>query len=561
MHIPSFFYRILEWTRLLFGVMPRSGFGSAKVFLVIHYCFMVLLAILLGIFSDSIRSTWLGPAPDSPLSARLPEFVRDYWWGVAFVIGYCIVRIVLYLLELLGIEDESDFPDIEADWNEILSALDQERLPIDDIPLFLVNGFTPQQEQSAFEAASQIEWRVIAPPLTRKSAVLRAFANDDAIFLSCVDVGATNLQHGKVSNQPAHVPASANVVANRELNISGTMKAEEFQGAVERAQPGTGTMPGGTFPAAPLAPAPAPVAAAPEPAGGGFADFFGTIAPGGMQRAMETVTALRQSDAKGYGKKRLAPLSEVEAMIGARRISFVCQLIAQARHPYCPINGMLQAVPFSWGEDVEYARKLVPAIREDVIAVHEKLQLQFPVVVVVTELDDVSGMREFILRAERLQPGLRLSRAGSSFAAGADVNDRNAAWLIERAMQWFRGWVYSAFSYDLDSRDNQKLFNMLCEINQRQTALVTLLRDSLYKVVKPAPRLYGSYFCATGHASTEQGFIRGVLDKLPESQGDVAWTPQLSRSQQRASHLSWVFFSVAAILMTLTIWLFLRYRP
>lgn len=561
--MPSFVYRILEWTRLLFGVMPRSGFGSAKVFLVIHYTFMVLIALLLGYFSDSIRDT-LGPAPESPMSAQLPKFVRDHWWGFAFVIVYCIIRVVLYLLELLGIEDESDFPDIEADWNEILDALDQERLPIDDIPLFLVNGFTPQQEQSAFEAASQIEWRLIAPPLTRKSAVLRAFANDDAIFLSCIDIGATNLQLGKVSSQPAHVPAGGTAVSSRDVNMSGTMKAGEFQQAAARVQSVTGTLPPGSNLSAPRpAPVAAPEPVSPEPVagggGGGLADFFGTIAPGGMQRAMETMTALRQSDSKGYGKKRLAPLNEMETMIGMRRMTYVCHLIAQARHPYCPINGMLQAVPFSWGEDVDYARKLVPSLRSDVVTVHEKLQLQFPVVVVVTELDDVPGMKEFILRAERMQPGLRLSRAGSSFAPGADVNDKNAEWVISRGMQWFRGWVYSAFSFDMDSRDNQKLFNMLCEINQRQTALMTLLRDSLYKVVKPTPRLYGSYFCATGQASTEQGFIRGVLDKLPESQGDVAWAPQLIRQQQRSSHLSWVFFTIATVLMILTVYMFATY--
>ena len=115
-------------------------------------------------------------------------------------------------------------------------------------------------------------------------------------------------------------------------------------------------------------------------------------------------------------------------------------------------------------------------------------------------------------------------------------------------MQWFRGWVYTAFSADIDNRDNQKLFYMLCEISQRRTALVTLLRDSLYRIVRPGPRLHGVYFSATGRASTEQGFIRGVLDKLPESQGSVAWTPQLVRTQQRSRMWS-AFFFVGAVLM------------
>jgi hypothetical protein len=547
----SFFYRVLEWTRLLFGMMPRSGVGSVKVYLIIHYCFIALVAILLAIFTPQIRDL-LG------WGEKIKVFDR-IWCGVAFLIVYAIIRIVLYLMELLGIEDDSEFPDIEADWGEILDALDRERLPIDDIPLFLVNGFTPQQEQSAFEAASGIEWRVISPPVTQKSAVLRAFANDDAIFLCCTGVGATNLQQGKVSNEPS----SRAVAPVSTDGVTGTQVAGELKGVVERARSVTGTNPAGMgAPPPPAAAAPAPPPPpAPVAATGtqqkGIGAFFGTIAPGGLKRAMETFSALNHSDAKGYGKKRLAPLSELESMVGVRRIEYVCHLISQARQPYCPINGMLQAVPFSWAEGVDYAKKLAPAIREDVVAVHERLQLQFPVVSVVTELDDVAGMREFIMRAERMQPGLRLSRAGSSFAAGAEVNERNAEWVIERGMQWFRGWVYSAFSYDLDNRDNQKLFNMLCEINQRRNALVTLLRDSLYKVVTPLPRLQGCYFCATGQASTEQGFIRGVLDKLPESQGDVAWSPQLVRSQKRSSTIAWACYAGAAVLATLTVAIFM----
>lgn len=489
------------------------------------------------------------------MNSSVPTWVDRIWCGIMFVIIYCIIRVVLHLTQLLGIEDESDFPDIEDDWHEILESLDRERLPIDDIPLFLVNGFTPQQEQSAFEAASSIEWKVIAPPLGKKSTVLRAFANDEAIFLCCTGIGASNLQQGKVSNESSGTGASAPMLAG--FGAGGTQQAGHLQGVLDKARAATGTNPAGGEPlqAAPMStPPPAPTATQPKSIG----SFFGTIAPGGMKRAMETFAALNKSDAKGYGKKRLSPLSDVESTLGICRMEFLCQLIVNARKPYCPINGMLQAIPFSWAEDVDYAKRLAPAIRNDFISVHERLQLQFPIVVAITELDAVTGMREFILRAERLQPGLRLSRAGSSFAAGADVNDKNAEWAVDRGMQWFKGWIYSAFSYDLDSKDNQKLFNMLCEIDQQRSGLVTLLRDSLYKVVQPRPRLHGCYLCATGQASTEQGFIRGILDKMGQSQGDVAWTPQLKRSQHRSQTLACVFFAIAAVLLLTTAWLFMR---
>ncbi len=152
---------------------------------------------------------------------------------------------------------------------------------------------------------------------------------------------------------------------------------------------------------------------------------------------------------------------------------------------------MLQAVPLSWATDPDNARKLAPAIRDDVVAVHTALNLQFPVVAMVTELDDVSGVREFLLRSERLHPGLRMSRAGSSFAPGADVSEKNAEWVVDAGLRWFRGWVYNAFSYDIDNRDNSRLFQMICELGQRRDSLIILLRESLYRIVKPNVRLHG----------------------------------------------------------------------
>jgi len=528
----SILSKMMEWVRWMFGVVPRSAVGSPRLFLIVHYCFMAFLAILFAVFSAEIR--WFVGFPGD--MAHLQGPLERYLCGILFVLCYAIVRVVLLLLKLLGIEDESDFPDIEADWKEILTAFSRERIYLDDLPLFLVNGFTPQQEQSAFEAASNIEWRVIVPPLSQTSAVVRAFAREDAIFVCCTGIGATNCQQGKVVDV-ADSNSGDSGFLRPGGGITGTRRPGELAEVIANARSATGT--NRAMPAA----APEPMAAAPR----GIGAFFGTMAPGGLRRAMESFSAINRDSQKGYGKKRVMPLSEVETLVGIRRMQFLCGLIAKARAPFCQINGMLQAIPFSWASDVEYARKLAPAIKDDLIAVHETFQLQFPVVAVVTEVDSVAGMRDFLLRAERMQPGLRLSRSGSSFAPGAEVNDTNAAWIVDRGLQWFRGWVYTAFSSDIDSRDNQKLFQMLCEISQRRQGLITLLRDSLYRIVQPSPRLHGVYFSATGRASTEQGFIRGVLDKLPESQGMVAWTPHLVRSQQRSKLLSICLFAGAVM--------------
>ena len=548
----SWLYKIIDWVRWMFGIFPRSALASPRertIYLIVHFSFVALVALFFAYFRDNF---WWCPPPMDHL--HLYPWLDRILCGVLFVLFYAIVRVVLYLLQLFGIEDESDFPDIEADWKDIVTALNRDNLFLDDLPLFLVNGLTPQQEQSAFESASQMEWRVVAPPASRTTAVIRVYATDDAIFLSCTGVGTTNGQQGKV----IEVSESDSGILRPSAAITGTRKAGEMPSSVRAMPSPTGTHTG-IAPPSGMAPSPEFAAVSPpmsQP--GGMAAMFGTMAPGGLRRAMGTFSALNRGDQKGYGKKKVAPLSELEFQIGVRRMKFLCELIAAARRPYCQINGMLQAYPFSWASDAEYSIKLAPGIREDLVAVHETFQLQFPVVAMITELDAISGIKDFLLRSERLHPGLRLSRAGSSFAPGADVDDRNAAWVVDKAMHWFRGWVYTAFSMDIDNRDNQKLFQMLCEISQRRLAMITLLRETAYRSVSPGLRLHGTYFAATGRASTEQGFVRGILDKLKESQGMLAWSPQLVRNRQRSKLLSIGLLLGSVVMAAIAIAIYVR---
>ena len=154
------FYRVLEWVRWVFGIVPKSAIGSPKVYYIVYYVLLALTAILLAWFTEDILGGDL-----------FRKFgMQKGLCGILFVLCYAIVRVVLKLVELLGLEEESEFPDIEADWDKILTALHRENLALDHLPLFLVNGLTPHQEKVAFEQASEITWRLIAPPISQENA-------------------------------------------------------------------------------------------------------------------------------------------------------------------------------------------------------------------------------------------------------------------------------------------------------------------------------------------------------------------------------------------------------
>ncbi len=177
----SFFYRVYGWIRWLFGVVPRSAIKSSTLYLVIHYTIVTVVTLLLAYFSDRISD---------PEEWNLPYyFLRRFWWGIMFLLVYLFIRLVIYLIGLLRIHDEPEFEDIDRDWMAGMAGLQREGLDLRWLPAFIINGLTPEQERSVIQG-SRLNWKVIAPPLEERSAVLRFFANDDAVFISCTGVGA-----------------------------------------------------------------------------------------------------------------------------------------------------------------------------------------------------------------------------------------------------------------------------------------------------------------------------------------------------------------------------------
>ncbi|TWT42820.1 hypothetical protein KOR42_46240 [Thalassoglobus neptunius] len=531
------FSRLLSWFRWIFGVVPKSAVGSVLIFRIVHYTLVVLIALILGWFTPQIQQWTQLPVMGH---GRL-EWVNDYWCGIVFLLGYAIVRVILYLLEILGIEEEGEFSDIERPWREAIAELEAEGLPIDELPLFIINGLTPQQERSVFLEASGIDWQVISPSQNESKSPLRVYAYSEGIFVSCVGVGAVSCQQGKVvpvsaGGTPTSAPPSnignRTIVAGEISNIMDSAKAGTGTAkSVGQAPPSipTGTAPSGTMPSAAMQP--------PARTGGtlrsiGSALAKATMTPGGMKAAMQSFSG-GAAERKGYGKKQVAPIDTVESEVAQRRMDFFCELINESRFPYCPINGLLQVIPISWTTSTDQARKLAPAVRIDLETIHESLHLQFPVTVAFSELDSLPGLKEYMIRVERIQPGIRQSRAGSRFATGAVIDASSMDWLLDRSMNWFRGWTYTAFSADINAKDNLKLFHMLCSIRERRDAMTVLLRESFSQLTEPECRLAGCYFFATGEGATEQGFIRGVLDRMVETEGDVAWSPDLAHTISR----------------------------
>ena len=505
----GYFYKVVYWVRYIFGAVPASSLKTPWLYHAIHYVLIAVITLLLGYFSASIQP---------PEEVDLPsEFVRTYYCGVMFLLLYIFVRMLIYFFSLLWTYEEPEFADIETAWNEGVAALARQGLDIRGLPVILVNGLTPKQERNLFEGAG-MSWNIVAPSLDRPG-VLRFYVNNDAAFVSLTGVGAMSLQQDRVGPAPGAAMGPSGATFSRPSAPAGTLRREDL-----------------------------------APAGGGAAPSAGgTMKAAQMSAAQQTMLP----SARGAGPAAhpagppapsVQPIGQRELNLARRRMRYLCYLISRDRDPYCAVNGLIQTAPVTWASDQRTLSQLSPAIAHDLESLYNSLQLQFPVALLYTGVEELSGFQQFMARLTPTQSRLRLSRAGTRFPTGLAIDDDHAAWAIERSLHWFQGWVYATFSQNpSEDIENRKMFRLLCDLGDMRKRLENLLKGSFkFKRESADPiRLSGCYFAATGEGTARQAFIQGVLLKLIGEQNEVSWSQQKLVVDRRSRFWSWILFVCA----------------
>lgn len=485
-------------------------FGAAKNTKIPPVVYQLLHVILiLGItITLALVSTYITPRENVRSSIA---FVQDYYWGILFLLFYVVVRVVILVVRLYFTEDTSEYADIERAWHEGLQTMLKAGHDTQWLPVFLVLGLD-RDGSIRFFNSSRMKWS-LGPEDSPVSSVLSFHGNNDAIFVSCSDVGATATQMSASGVMETGGPHPGN--NSSTANHSDTMATLDAgsHGNNETMVPHTGTlMPG---------------------------DGDSVVA------ALPAKSTFRPP----------AKISASESAEARRRLAFLCRLLTQERGDFCAINGVLVVVPIEWASTPE-SLDLLKAVTEDLKTVSGTLQLAFPVSTVYGGMEKLKGLEEFVKRGSSIERKFKESRAGSRFPAGHAVDHESGNWVIDRGLQWFRGWIYSEFSKDLANDANKDLYRLICELEEsrdRMTRQLELIYGEFGS--EQRIRMSGVYYCASGRASSQQAFVGGVLQKLISEQDLVAWTPERLRRDQRNRTTSYLCFVLAMSVAVLDFWL------
>jgi hypothetical protein len=499
---------------VLFTRMPGAGpLGRAAV---VVAGVLVLAVILVGLWwANESFGVERFLRPPSPRLGRV-------WLPLLFLLMFASAWTGWRLWRTLTAEPEASlYPDLERAWLRALDDLGRAGIDPREAPLYLILG----------RPAGSIEGLMGA---SRLSFTVRTAADDP---------GA-----------PIHIYASREgiFVASEGASLLG-----RYAALVAGADPARSD-------ATPLAPGrpiatPRPLTAAGRSRTAGRADAA-------------TVVAEPETDPNTRRRPTPSPLlqqpREVERL--TRRLRLLCLLIARDRAPYCPVNGILLAIPFLATRGSEVAAQGWSACHRDLATARDALGVTCPVYALVCDLERVEGFPDLVERIDKLR---RDEPVGRDFPLVPELPPSQVPDMIRQSVRAFAhlgfpALIYHHFRHESAGQPvgkNEPLYQLLRAVQRGHDDLARILIRGIVDEGWSAPMLAGFYLVGTGSRESDRAFAAGVFRRALEFQNAVAWTPQtVARDRILRRRTLWGYIAIAlwsAGLLAMLAGIFIVGRP
>lgn len=516
--------------------------------------------------------------------ANVPWRHSMTWWRIFIVLGLVIIiPIVVFRGLRLWLEGEkSPFPEVEFAWEAGMTALKENGLSIDSIPLFLVLGSLDERQETALLEASGLNFRVHVP---EGPAPLHWYANPNGIYLFCTDVGllsALTVAADKraVAEVSADLitpgaPAASPPPPDRASQVPPPTKPAAKPAAPARQEgsdPALGTIMLDQYIAASQPEAAGQGEAASQPEAGDTGKPIGKSSTVIPRSFSEPAAPAGQASQPGHGSvvhpqfasTASSPIStDSDAVLlsprdvadQSQRLQYVCQLLRRARSPYCALNGIMALLPFDLIQTTARAAdELQWGVKVDLMTLQRALQVRCPVTALITGMDKERGFRELVKRVGRDRA--KQQRFGRRFDVRCEATASELAAFCAHLCGVFEDWVYTLFREEgaLTRPGNTRLFGLLCKIRCHLMRNLEAIHsggfgyDPQTQSEEDSVPFSGCYFAATGDSDDRRAFVKSVFGKLLDEQEDVEWTRTALVKERRYRWLAYAGFWLSGIL-------------
>jgi hypothetical protein len=279
-----------------------------------------------------------------------------------------------------------------------------------------------------------------------------------------------------------------------------------------------------------------------------LARMIGATTNGYMRRALRRESGLPMPNLLANG-------AEVEQYTS--RFAHFCRLLFRDRQPLCPLNGVLVLAPLGATDTDLDAQQSADLLHKDLMVLRQVLKVQCPIFTLLVDVEQLPGFSDFL---QRRSAGERTRRIGQRFPlAPPDLNQETYFEKLEDSVAWLtdhvvRDLAYRVFKVESGPKAklsiNHDLFLFVEEMRERKTHLSRFVAQGIARDADAAPLFGGSYMGGTGaDREREQGFVRGVFQRLLDCQNYISWTDRALSDDARASRISFVGYLFLTLLV------------
>ncbi len=229
-----------------------------------------------------------------------------------------------------------------------------------------------------------------------------------------------------------------------------------------------------------------------------------------------------------------APAPPPEAGVG--RLASIAALLAQARAPYCPANGVVWLAPARLLESADGGAELGGVIAADRAALDSAWRLDLPQTACVVDCQTVAGFAELLadLPAE--------ARRAKSLGVPTPLNTPDHGESASGACEFLAsGLVAGLAAHRLAANDpvaGRAAWRASAWWGARAPALARALAEGLAAPHGRPTLLGGVYACATGPDAHERAFAAAPLLAAAAHENAVAWAPEAVGHDRAARRLA-----------------------
>jgi hypothetical protein len=419
------------------------------------------------------------------LEGWVPYGVLGQLWLPLFALGlYAMLWLGwwLYLVLKIGIEPlSSEFPDIDAAWEQATRALGKAEISVDSTPLFLVLGWTAGTEENLYQAVN-LKLKLKRAP-EESDAPLHVSANRDGVWVTC---------------------PGASVLGQYRSDPGGPALESTLSGLASDSGP----------------------------------DSNRTFGAGGGGGATVGIEEILSSDSykKILAKGGTRTTSTFDPRLARARLRHLCRLIIRDRKGYCPVNGLLVVVPFSATENERDVTEIARACNEDLAEIHATFRARFPIFFLIGGLDEAEGFANLVECTPASQVN---NRRGQRFPFVPEIPADKIPERVRSSVEWIAETylpamvntsfqVEAAGGADLDDvlKANSRIFQFLSTMLSRKQKLAELVTDSLPHLEGEPLFFGGCYVAGTGGAPGQKAFAAGVVERMLKEVDAVAWSSE-----------------------------------